>query len=72
MEESKDLLFFILVIIPRKLRLTPLTLISVLMQQLRAKQVVIFVLVTWHIRVRRFGAREIALEGQKVESNIAF
>jgi len=30
------------------------------------------VLATWHIRVRRFGACEIAREGQKVESNKAF
>jgi hypothetical protein len=30
------------------------------------------VLATWDIRVRRFGACEIALEGQKGESNKAF
>ena len=29
-------------------------------------------MVTLHIRVRRFGAREIARDGQKVESNNAF
>jgi hypothetical protein len=29
-------------------------------------------LATWHIRVRRFGACEIALEGEKGESNKAF
>jgi hypothetical protein len=27
---------------------------------------------TWHIRVRRFGTCEIALEGQKVESTRTF